>query len=271
AVPVRAQPQADLLQPPRHRSTPSELLANIARFLAIQAHLGWAVLMQNNSHSPEHHSSEHWDAVVVGGGAAGLSAAQMLGRSRRRVLVVDSGRPRNRFAAHVHGVLGHDGVEPAELVRRGREELRQYDVTVRSGSVTSVDDDEDGLVVHLAEAAPAHARALIVASGQTDALPDTPGRRDHSGTGVRRRPPRARGRCSSRAARPLPSPTSGGCATTGARGCCTVPIVTAGRCGGAGSRSSGARRCPRTRRSWSGSGPMIWSSSRPEPPTSTPR
>src|SRR5699024_922688 len=47
AVPVRAQPQADLLQPPRHRSTPSELLANIARFLAIQAHLGWAVLMQN--------------------------------------------------------------------------------------------------------------------------------------------------------------------------------------------------------------------------------
>ncbi|HJC29897.1 MAG TPA: FAD-dependent oxidoreductase [Candidatus Dietzia intestinipullorum] len=140
--------------------------------------------MQNNSHSPEHHSSEHWDAVVVGGGAAGLSAAQMLGRSRRRVLVVDSGRPRNRFAAHVHGVLGHDGVEPAELVRRGREELRQYDVTVRSGSVTSVDDDEDGLVVHLADAAPAHARALIVASGQTDALPDIPGLRDHWGTGV---------------------------------------------------------------------------------------
>ena len=127
--------------------------------------------MQNNSHSPEHHSSEHWDAVVVGGGAAGLSAAQMLGRSRRRVLVVDSGRPRNRFAAHVHGVLGHDGVEPAELVRRGREELRQYDVTVRSGSVTSVDDDEDGLVVHLADAAPAHAQAATIPAL---CLPQTP-------------------------------------------------------------------------------------------------
>ncbi|MBB1051703.1 FAD-dependent oxidoreductase, partial [Dietzia sp. CW19] len=83
---------------------------------------------------------EHWDAIVIGGGAAGLSAALMLGRARRRVLVVDAGEPRNRFAAHMHGVLGHEGMDPLELLRRGREELREYDVTVRTGSVTVVRD-----------------------------------------------------------------------------------------------------------------------------------
>ena len=60
--------------------------------------------------------TDQWDAVVIGGGAAGLSAAQMLGRSRRRTLVIDGGLPRNRFAAHMHGVLGHDGADPARLL-----------------------------------------------------------------------------------------------------------------------------------------------------------
>ncbi|EYT57024.1 methyltransferase type 12 [Dietzia sp. UCD-THP] len=143
-------------------------------------------------------SPEHWDAIVVGGGAAGLSAALMLGRARRRVLVVDAGEPRNRFAAHMHGVLGHEGVDPLELLRRGREELRQYDVTVRSGSVTvvrdsGVDDAGSGdganggnaaLTVEFADAAPATARALVVASGQTDELPDIPGLRDYWGSSV---------------------------------------------------------------------------------------
>ena len=64
--------------------------------------------------------------VVVGGGAAGLNGAMMLARSRRSVLVVDAGRPRNAPAAGVHGLLGHDGVPPAELLARGREEVRRY-------------------------------------------------------------------------------------------------------------------------------------------------
>ncbi|MFN3601919.1 MAG: FAD-dependent oxidoreductase [Dietzia sp.] len=139
-------------------------------------------------------SDEHWDVIVVGGGAAGLSAALMLGRARRRVLVVDAGEPRNRFAAHMHGVLGHEGVDPLELLRRGREELQEYDVTVRTGSVTVVqdsgvddariDDDEIGLTVEFADSSRATTRALVVASGQTDELPDIPGLREFWGTSV---------------------------------------------------------------------------------------
>ena len=140
----------------------------------------------------QHHTpvdSDRWDAIVIGGGAAGLSAALMLGRSRRRVLVVDAGKPRNRFAAHMHGVLGDDGTSPAELLRRGREELSAYDVTIRTGAVTGVenidpDDDEAGLTVQFADAPAASTRALILATGMTDGLPDIPGVRDFWGTSV---------------------------------------------------------------------------------------
>jgi thioredoxin reductase len=61
-----------------------------------------------------------YDAIVVGGGPAGLNGALMLGRSRRSVLVVDVGAPRNLRAEGVHGLLGHDGIPPAELIKRGR-------------------------------------------------------------------------------------------------------------------------------------------------------
>jgi thioredoxin reductase len=81
--------------------------------------------------------NREWDAVVIGGGAAGLSAAQMLGRARRRTLVIDEGSPRNRFAAHMHGVLGHDGIEPSRLAR-GRDELDRYGVHVEKGAVADI-------------------------------------------------------------------------------------------------------------------------------------
>ena len=71
--------------------------------------------------------SKQWDAIVVGGGAAGLSAALMLGRARRSVLIIDAGSPRNRFAAHMHGVLGHENTPPRELVQRGREGAYSHD------------------------------------------------------------------------------------------------------------------------------------------------
>jgi thioredoxin reductase len=72
------------------------------------------------------------DAVVIGGGAAGLSGALMLARSRRSVVVVDSGTPRNAPAAGVHGLLGLDGTPPAELLRRGREEVGRGSPTTTS-------------------------------------------------------------------------------------------------------------------------------------------
>ncbi|GEK80485.1 NAD(P)/FAD-dependent oxidoreductase [Agrococcus baldri] len=129
-------------------------------------------------------SSPVWDAIVVGGSAAGLSAALMLGRSRRRVLVIDAGAPRNRFAQHMHGVLGNEGTPPAELVRRGRAEVAAYGVELRDGAVERVTTTDAGLAVALAGGATERSRALIVATGITDALPDIPGLAEHWGTGV---------------------------------------------------------------------------------------
>ena len=80
---------------------------------------------------------EKYDVVVVGGGAAGLNGALMLARSRRSVLVVDGGPPRNAPAHGVHGLLGHDGVPPAELLAKGREEVRRYGGEVVEAEVTA--------------------------------------------------------------------------------------------------------------------------------------
>lgn len=131
-------------------------------------------------------TNEIWDTIVIGGGAAGLSAAQTLGRSLRRTLVIDAGSPRNRFADRVHNVLGHDGRPPAELLGMGREEAMRYGVEFLSASVRSVRDREPGLVVSVDAETPleVEARAIVVATGARDALPDIPGLAEHWGSGV---------------------------------------------------------------------------------------
>jgi thioredoxin reductase/SAM-dependent methyltransferase len=108
----------------------------------------------------------------------------MLGRSRRRTLVIDAGSPRNRFAAHMHGVLGHDGVAPGDLLARGRAEVEAYGVEVRSATVVSVDEAPRHVVVTLADGTTQTARALIVATGISDDLPAIPGLAEHWGRGV---------------------------------------------------------------------------------------
>ncbi|MFD4985494.1 NAD(P)/FAD-dependent oxidoreductase [Streptomyces sp. NPDC058374] len=128
--------------------------------------------------------TERWDVIVIGGSAAGLSAALMLGRACRNVLVVDASEPRNRFSAHMHGVLGHDGDEPATLLERGRQEISAYGVELRRGLVTGVTEQEDGVEVSIEGAGAQHARAVIVASGMTDRLPDVPGLAKYWGTSV---------------------------------------------------------------------------------------
>src|SRR5436190_18127274 len=80
---------------------------------------------------------ELYDVLIVGGGPAGLSAAIVLGRCRRRVLVVDSGRPRNERARAVHGYLGRDGTAPRELLQLGRAEAEQYGVEFLDAEVDS--------------------------------------------------------------------------------------------------------------------------------------
>src|SRR5688572_22422841 len=84
-----------------------------------------------------------WDVIIVGGGSAGLSAALMLVRARRKVLVLDGGAPRNRFAAHMHGVLGRDGWSPLELLEHGRAEVERYGGEVRSDEVASAELNAD--------------------------------------------------------------------------------------------------------------------------------
>ena len=125
-----------------------------------------------------------YDVVVVGGGAAGLNGAMMLGRSRRSVLVVDAGRPRNAPAAAVHGMLGHDGTPPAELLARGRDEVRRYGGHLVTGEVTGATRDGDGFVVTLGDGTRVRSRRLLVTTGLVDELPDVPGLRERWGRDV---------------------------------------------------------------------------------------
>ena len=116
--------------------------------------------------------NERYDVVVVGGGAAGLSAALVLGRARRRVAVVDSGAPRNAPAAHMHGYLSRDGMPPADLLAAGREEAAAYGVEFIAGQVVSI---EPGFSITFAEGVRLESRRLLIATGATDELPSIPG------------------------------------------------------------------------------------------------
>lgn len=120
-----------------------------------------------------------YDVVIIGGGAAGLSAALVLSRARRRVLVVDAGSPRNAPAAHMQGFLSRDGMSPSDLLNAGREEVRAYSGTVSVGAVKDlVRCGPDGFQVLLADGDRVSARRLLVATGLRDELPNIPGLAD---------------------------------------------------------------------------------------------
>ncbi|APA97984.1 NAD(P)/FAD-dependent oxidoreductase [Nocardia seriolae] len=125
-----------------------------------------------------------YDVVVVGGGAAGLNGGLMLARARRSVVVVDAGSPRNAPAEGVHGLFAREGVPPAELVARGRTEVRQYGGAVVSGEVSGIARDGDEFVVTLSDGRSTRARRLLVTSGLVDELPDIPGLRERWGRDV---------------------------------------------------------------------------------------
>ncbi|HEY3647656.1 MAG TPA: NAD(P)/FAD-dependent oxidoreductase [Streptosporangiaceae bacterium] len=122
--------------------------------------------------------NENYDVVVVGGGAAGLSGAVALARSRRSVLVVDAGDPRNAPASHVHNFLSRDGTPPSELSAAGHAEVTGYGGRVETGRVTALARDGARFGVQIGtEAGPrtVAARRLLVATGVRDVLPDVPG------------------------------------------------------------------------------------------------
>ncbi|NUR43954.1 MAG: NAD(P)/FAD-dependent oxidoreductase [Streptomyces sp.] len=122
-----------------------------------------------------------YEVIVIGGGAAGLSAALVLGRARRRTLVVDAGEPRNAPSAHMQGYLSRDGMSPAEFLAIGREEIARYGVELVRDRVVDV---SQGFGVTLASGRTLRARRLVIATGLKDELPAVPGVAERFGKDV---------------------------------------------------------------------------------------
>ncbi|MGB3602076.1 MAG: FAD-dependent oxidoreductase [Gordonia sp. (in: high G+C Gram-positive bacteria)] len=116
------------------------------------------------------------DVAVLGGGSAGLAAAIALARSRRPVVVVDAGQPRNAPSDGAHNVLGSEGIAPNELLARGRAEAQSYGVRIVKGEATGVSGTVDDFTVDVSTGTQRiHARRIILATGLVDDLPDVPG------------------------------------------------------------------------------------------------
>jgi thioredoxin reductase len=125
-----------------------------------------------------------YEVVIVGGGPAGLSAALILGRCRRRVLLCDAGAPRNASAVALHGFLTRDGTAPLELVRLGRDQLSPYGIDLRNATVTAVERGGAHFDVTIDESERVQAQTLLIATGVCDQLPSIPGVRECYGTSV---------------------------------------------------------------------------------------
>lgn len=126
-----------------------------------------------------------YDVAIIGGGAAGLSAALVLTRARRRVVVIDAGRPRNAPAAHLQGFLTRDGMPPADLLKVGREEVTTYGANLVDDSVTAIVPHGDGTFgVQLASGESMSARRLLFATGLRDVVPEVPGVQERWGRDV---------------------------------------------------------------------------------------
>lgn len=126
-----------------------------------------------------------YDVAVIGGGAAGLSAALVLGRARRSVTVIDAGRPRNAPAAHIQGFLSRDGVPPTELLAVGRGEVAAYGGQLATGTVTSIRPRElGGFEVRSGDGHVLAARRILVTTGLRDEVPDIPGVHERWGRDV---------------------------------------------------------------------------------------
>ncbi|ARB47420.1 NAD(P)/FAD-dependent oxidoreductase [Alloalcanivorax xenomutans] len=126
-----------------------------------------------------------FDVIIIGGSYAGMSAALPLVRARRKVLVIDSGLRRNRFADAAYGVLAQDGRPPGEIAAEGKRQLMLYpDLTWRDGEAVSASRLDDGFAVGTADGDRFSGRFLILATGVSDTLPDVPGLKERWGRSV---------------------------------------------------------------------------------------
>lgn len=111
---------------------------------------------------------KNYDVIIVGGGAAGLTAALVLLRARRSVAVIDAGAPRNSPASHMHGYLSREGMAPAALLAQGREEIAEYGATLIDGTVVGI---EPGFTIRLADGTALTARSILISTGLRDEAP----------------------------------------------------------------------------------------------------
>ena len=125
------------------------------------------------------------DVIVIGGSYAGMAAALQLLRARRKVLIIDAGERRNRFASHSHGFLGQDGVNPAVIHASARDQLMAYSTLEWiAGRVIAASGRKDDFMVETAERSQHHGRRLLFATGVRDELPAIPGLADRWGRSV---------------------------------------------------------------------------------------
>ncbi|MDF8263458.1 NAD(P)/FAD-dependent oxidoreductase [Luteipulveratus flavus] len=129
-------------------------------------------------------TQQQYDVLVIGGGPAGLSAALVLGRSRRSVLVVDAGEPRNAPAAHMQAFLSRDGAPPSDLLAAGRAEVAAYGVDIVGDSIAEIDRTATGFTATTTSGATYDAGRVVLATGLRDVLPDVPGIRERWGRDV---------------------------------------------------------------------------------------
>jgi len=116
-----------------------------------------------------------YDVIIVGGGPAGLSAALVLGRSRRKVLVCDTGRPRNAKAEAMHGYLTRDGINPLDFLQAGREELKNYNVLIESREIIEIKPGSESFEVTDTGGEKLLAKKILIATGIVDMIPDIQG------------------------------------------------------------------------------------------------
>ena len=126
-----------------------------------------------------------YDTIIIGGGPAGLSAALVLGRCMRRILVCDSGRYRNERSQALHCYMGHDGIHPRELLKRARRQLEPYaTVSMKCLPVRDIAQEEDEFLVRIEAGEAARARTLLIATGVVDELPEIEGIGDLFGRSI---------------------------------------------------------------------------------------
>lgn len=127
----------------------------------------------------------HFDIIIIGGSFAGQAAALQLARARRRVLLIDGGRPRNRFARSSHGFLGQDGQSPSAIIETAKKQLANYrTVEQREGYASEANAILDGFGVLLGDGSEVTCSRIILATGVRDSFPDIPGLRERWGSSV---------------------------------------------------------------------------------------